>query len=226
MSIFHPFINFSKRDWALWLISIVVVLASNLLSPEFDILILIAALVGVTSLILAAKGNVWAQILMVLFSILYGIISFRFRYWGEMITYLGMTMPMAVWSAIVWFRNPSEKAGEVKIGTMTRHKWWRVMKESMAVTIFFYLILKHFDTPNLGFSTLSITTSFIAASLTILRSPYFALFYAANDVVLIVLWVMATMVNPVYFPVIINFVIFLINDLYGFISWRRRSNEQ
>lgn len=98
-----PFVNFKKRDWVLLIGSLLVVLASNIFSPQFDILITIAALIGVTSLVLGAKGNVWAQILMVIFSILYGIISYRFSYWGEMVTYLGMTMPMAAWAAIVWF---------------------------------------------------------------------------------------------------------------------------
>lgn len=219
------FINFTKRDFILWMLSMVVVLASNIFAPEFSVLILIAALIGVTSLVLAAKGNVWAQILMIAFSILYGIISFKFRYWGEMITYMGMTLPMAVWSAIVWFRNPSEKEGEVKIGSMNKKKWILLSISSVVVTGAFYLILKHFATPNLLFSTLSITTSFIAASLTILRSSYFALFYAMNDLVLIVLWVLATIENPVYFPVIINFVIFFINDIYGFWSWKKREKE-
>ncbi len=219
------FINFTKRDFILWMLSMVVVLASNIFAPEFSVLILIAALIGVTSLVLAAKGNVWAQILMIVFSILYGIISFKFRYWGEMITYMGMTLPMAVWSAIVWFRNPSEKEGEVKIGSMNKKKWILLSISSIVVTGAFYLILKHFDTPNLLFSTLSITTSFIAASLTILMSSYFALFYAMNDLVLIVLWVLATIENPVYFPVIINFVIFFINDIYGFWSWKKREKE-
>ena len=80
----------TKREWLIWLSSLAIVLVSNLLTADLDILTLAAALIGVTSLIFAAKGNVWAQILMVVFSILYGIISFRFRYWGEMITYLGM----------------------------------------------------------------------------------------------------------------------------------------
>ena len=44
--------------------------------------------------------------------------------------------------------------------------------------------------------------------------------YAANDVVLIVLWVMASMENPAYIPVAVNFAIFLLNDLYGFVSWK------
>lgn len=83
----NPIKELTKREWLIWLSSLAIVLVSNLLTTDLDILTLAAALIGVTSLIFAAKGNVWAQILMVVFSILYGIISFRFRYWGEMITY-------------------------------------------------------------------------------------------------------------------------------------------
>ena len=49
------------------------------------------------------------------------------------------------------------------------------------------------DTPNIVFSTISVTTSFLAASLTMLRSSYYALGYAMNDIVLIVLWVLASL---------------------------------
>lgn len=218
-----PFDHFTKKDWLLWMGSLFIVAISNLLSPEFDLLIMSAALVGATSLIFAAKGNGWAQILIVIFSILYGIISYRFRYWGEMVTYLGMTMPMGVWSAIVWFKNPSEGAeNEVAISQMNRKKWIWLLLLTVVVTLLFYEILLFFHTPNILFSTISITTSFLAASLTIFRSSYYAVFYAANDVVLIVLWILATIENPVYFPVIINFMIFFINDMYGFFNWRKR----
>ena len=72
------------------------------------------------------------------------------------------------------------------------------------------MILKKLDTPNLVFSIISITTSFIAAVLTMLRSSYYALGYAANDIVLIVLWVLASVKNPEYIPVAVNFIIFFI----------------
>ena len=218
-------LRFTKKEMLLWISSMLIVGCANAAAPEFDLLILTAALVGVSSLILAAKGNVMAQILMIVFSILYGVISYRFRYWGEMITYLGMTLPMAVWSAVVWFRNPSEDAGVVKIGTMNKCKWIILSVLAIAVTGLFYCILAYFDTPNIMISTLSITTSFYAASLTILRSSYFAVFYAMNDLVLIVLWILAAIEDPVYFPVIINFSIFFVNDIYGFVSWRRRERK-
>lgn len=221
-----PIKDFTKKDWGLWITSLVVVVFSNILSPQFDGLILLAACIGVTSLIFAAKGNGWAQVLIVIFSFLYGVISFRFHYWGEMITYLGMTMPMGVWSAITWFKNPSaNNSNEVEIAGMNWKKWTVVLGSSVVVTGLFYYILRYFSTPNLIFSTISITTSFIAAFLTILRTSYYALFYAANDLVLIVLWVLATIENPVYFPVIVNFGIFFLNDMYGYLNWKKRERQ-
>lgn len=192
---------------------------------NIDILTLVAVCLGVTSLILAAKGSVWAQILIIFFSILYGIISWRFRYWGEMITYLGMTLPMAVWSAVTWLKNPADNGLEVEIRKLKKRDILWLSVSAAIVTVVFYFILRLFDTPNMFFSTLSITTSFLAASLTMLRSSYYALFYAANDLVLIVLWSMAMIEDTVYMPITVNFAIFLINDMYGFINWKSRENR-
>lgn len=164
---------------------------------------------------------------MVIFSILYGIISYRFHYWGEMITYLGMTMPMAIWSTITWLRNPSGGNGNVvKIQKLTRKHIIGLIISGVIVTAIFYYILVVFDTPNIIFSTISIVTSFLAAALTMLRSSYYAVWYAANDIVLIILWVLASMENPAYIPVVVNFGIFFINDMYGYISWKRRERIQ
>lgn len=223
----NPVKTLTKREWSIWLGSIIIVLISNLATKDFDLLTLVAALTGVTSLIFAAKGNVWGQVLMILFSILYGIISFRFRYWGEMMTYLGMTLPMAVWSTITWIKNPSENNGnEVQIQSLSKKHIVVLCISGIIVTAVFYYILKSFNTPNIIFSTISIITSFIAASLTMLRSSYYAVWYAANDVVLIILWVLASLKDPAYIPVVVNFSIFFMNDMYGFMSWKQRELEQ
>lgn len=223
----NPWKELSVKEWWLWSISMLIVTVSNLVGGSFDVLTLAATWVGITSLIFAAKGNVWAQFLMVAFSILYGIISFHFRYWGEMITYLGMTLPMAVWSAVTWLRNPSAGSkSEVAIRKLEKKHFLFLLVLSIVVTGAFYFILRWLETPNIVFSTLSVTTSFLAASLTMLRSSYYALGYAANDLVLIVLWGLAAAKDPVYIPVIINFMIFFMNDMYGFISWKKRERTQ
>lgn len=223
----NPIKMLSKKEWGLWLGSLAIVFLSNVVTSDFNPLTLVAALIGVTSLIFAAKGNVWAQVLMIVFSILYGIISFQFHYWGEMITYLGMTMPMSIWSTITWLKNPSKENGaEVEIQTLTQKHAIGLIISGIVVTFIFYYILKVLDTPNILFSTISIITSFLATSLTMLRSSYYAMGYAANDLVLIVLWTLAALQNPAYIPVIVNFGIFFFNDMYGFISWKRRELQQ
>ena len=218
---------FTKLEIALWGGSAAAIVISFLLFDRTNYMTLAASIIGVTSLIYNAKGNPFGQLLMVIFSILYGIISFRFRYYGEMITYLGMTAPMAVFALISWLRNPfNGNKAEVAVNRLHRREIYGMLLLSAAVTALFYFILAHFHTANILPSTLSVTTSFIAVYLTFRRSPYFALAYAANDVVLIILWVLAAMENITYISVIICFVIFLANDLYGFASWRQMEKRQ
>ena len=97
---------------------------------------------------------------------------------------------------------------------------------TFAVTTVFYYILEYFDTANILPSTISVTTSFLAAYLTFRRCPTFALAYAANDIVLIVLWVLASLSEIRYLSVVVCFVAFLFNDIYGYISWQRMQNRQ
>jgi len=184
-------------------------------------------LIGVTALIFNAKGNPTGQFLMVIFSLLYGMISYRFCYYGEMITYLGMTMPMAVFALIAWLRNPyNENKMEVKVNRISKTENIGMWVLTALITILFYFILKYFNTANMIPSTLSVTTSFAAVYLTFRRSAYFAVAYAANDVVLILLWILASMEDARYISVVVCFVAFFVNDVYGFISWKKMERRQ
>ncbi len=221
----NPFSSLNKFEWGLYILSLSLVTLSYVLSGS-GFLSFIASLIGVTALIFVAKGDVWGQVITVVFALFYAYISLKFRYYGEMITYLGMTAPMAIMAVISWIRNPYDGTREVKVARLrARHFVW-VSVLTVAVTAIFYFILSVLDTPNLLFSTLSVTTSFSASALTFLRSPYYALAYAANDVVLIVLWVLASITDISYLPMIICFVAFLINDIYGFINWTKMKNRQ
>ena len=203
------------------------IVLSFLLFDRENFLTLAASLVGVTSLIFCAKGNPTGQFLMVIFSILYGIISYSFSYYGEMITYLGMTMPMAVLALISWLRNPYKgNKAEVKVNSISRKEHLFMWILTAIITLIFYFILKYFGTANLIPSTLSVATSFAAVYLTFRRSPYFALAYAGNDIVLIILWIMASLTDLRYISVAVCFIAFLLNDLYGFLSWQKMKARQ
>ena len=218
---------FSKTEIILWCSSVALIVISFFNFDRESYMTLIASLVGVTSLIFNAKGNPFGQFLMVVFSLLYGIISFSFAYYGEMITYLGMTMPMAVFALVSWLKNPYKgNRAEVKVNTISKIEILLMWALTLIITVLFYFILRHFETANIVPSTLSVTTSFLAVYFTFRRSPYFALAYASNDIVLIVLWVMASISDIRYISVVVCFVAFLVNDIYGYISWQKMKIRQ
>lgn len=223
----NPFRGLKKQEWVIWLISLATVLASNLLAGETDPVTLTAPLVGVTALILVARGDVWGQILCVLFAMLYSVTSFRFHYYGEIVTCLGMSAPIAVASVVTWLKNPYEKGkNEVKIRRLSAREILLLVLVTVAVTVAFYFILGALGTANLMVSTLSVATSFLAAALMMLRNSYYAVAYGVNDLVLIVLWVLASLEDISYLPMVACFLAFLLNDIYGFISWKRREKKQ
>ncbi len=218
---------FSKGELLLWGASVAAILAAFFLFDRENYLALLASCIGVTSLIFNVRGNPLGQILMLLFSLIYGIISYSCAYYGEMATYLGMTAPMALFAFIAWIRNPYEgNRAEVKVNRLRGREICLMCVLTILVTWLFYYILAVWETANLLPSTISVTTSFLAVYLTFRRSAYYALGYAANDIVLIVLWCMATAEDPAYISVVVCFSVFLLNDLYGFIRWRQMQRRQ
>lgn len=219
-------VRLARSEWGLWGLSLAVVTFSFLLSGTADVLSLIASLIGVTALIFVAKGHPLGQLLTIVFAVFYGVISFGARYYGEMITYLGMTAPMAALALLTWLRNPYRDSAEVAVRRMKGRDVAVMLLLTAIVTAVFYFILRALGNAALLISTLSVTTSFLASYLTAMRSPYYALCYAMNDLVLIALWVISAQNNPAGWAMVACFSMFFLNDMYGFVNWRRMEKRQ
>ncbi len=226
--LYNPFATLTAFEWGLWTCSALVVLFAFFFGDTAGgILCLVTSLVGVTALIFTAKGDVLGQVLIVLFAILYSICSLRLHYYSEVITYLGMSAPIAVLSIVSWLHHPfAGRTHEVAIHQIRRREALLLLLLTVAVTFGFYFILRALNTPALAVSTLSIATSFFAACCSLRRSPYYALAYCLNDVVLIVLWTIAAIKDTSYLSNVACFFVFFANDLYGFLSWRTRQRRQ
>ena len=218
---------FSRFEICLWCGSMLLTVISFAIFDRENYIMLISSIIGATYLIFNAKGNPIGQVLLIIFSILYGVISYGFSYYGEMITYLGMSTPMAFLSLISWLKNPyNGNRAEVKINSLKKKEIIFMFALTAVITFIFYFILKHFGTANLIPSTASVTTSFLAVYLTLRRSRYFTLAYAANDIILIILWILATLSDITYMSVTICFLMFLVNDIYGYINWTKMYKRQ
>jgi|SRR5690554_1422672 len=219
-------VKLTKFETSLWLLSVFILLVSFIIANATTPLI-ITTLVGVTALIFLAKGEPLGQIMTILFSILYALISLNLKYYSEVITYLFMTLPSALVALVIWLKNPyAEHESVVRIEKLTKNKIIVTAIITILVTIIFHFILRALSTPHLLVSSISITTSLLASIMMFSRSRHYAMFYALNDLVLITLWSLATIENIIYFPMIICFFIFLINDIYAFVNWKKINEFQ
>ena len=218
---------FSKGELILWCSSSLLIVLSFVLFRGSDVMSTLSSLIGVTSLIFIAKGHPAGQVLMIIFGVFYAIVSFSCAYYGEMIICIVLTLPLSVISLISWLRHPyRSESCEVEVSKL--RKWERVflVMLTLLVTAGAYFLLRAFNTANLLPSTVSVATSFFASYLIFRRSVFFSLAYAANDIVLIVLWTMAAIEDIAYVSVLVCFITFFANDIYGFISWRRMRKRQ
>lgn len=223
--------NFLKSisiiEWLIWIISISSTLICFVVIKNKQYIYLVGSIIGATALILVSKGNPIGQLLTIVFSVFYGIISYSYRYYGEMITYLGMSAPIALWALIAWFRNPYKgNKSEVKVNSISKKEWFLFLNTAVVITIVFCYILKALNTVNLLISTISVFTSFVAAYLTARRSRFYAIGYGLNDIILIIMWIMACREDITYLPMVICFIAFLITDSYGFINWSIMNKKQ
>ena len=224
--LYNPFKLLKKREWILWISSLFIVGLSSVFSGGEGLLNTFASLIGVTALIFVARGDAFGQVLTIVFSILYAVVSFKFKYYGEVITYLFMSAPAALVTLIAWLKHPYKDTHEVKVKDMALKEWAFTTIISIIFTVAFYFILKKLGNANLLVSTISVLTSSYACLLLIQRSPYYAIAYSANDIVLIILWILATIENIKYLPMILCFIMFLSNDLYGFYNWEKMKKAQ
>lgn len=222
------FKTLNKFDIILWVAAFTAILLTFFLTGSKDYMTLASSITGITMLMFIVKGNVIGQFLTVIFAVCYGVVSYFMKYYGEMITYLGMSTPAAIYAIVTWLKHPYKDSSSISVAKLNAKKIAIVGAISAAVTVAFFFILRELGTSNLAISTVSVALSMTAACFTILRSPLYGLAYACNDIVRIVLWSLVVATNITSLPIVVCFSLFFIYDTYGFINWtimRKKQNN-
>ena len=224
--------NFFK-SWNLFeklflIISLIIIIACFFLGTDKNILSLVTSILGVITVIFGAKGLVWAPVVNLLYNIVYIILSYTQAFYGEVLIYIFMMTPINIAMIVSWLKNKSkEDENIVAVNKISKKEYILLFVFTFVVAVGFYFILKALNTTALFISTISLIDSFIATYLLYRRCSNYALSYIVNDIILIVLWSFAIINNGIaYLPMVLSFLVFLVNDIYGLISWKKREKLQ
>ena len=216
---------FGRWKWweiAFLAVSIIALTVTFVIGKEKNWLSFISSILGVIDVMFFAKGLVLAPFLCTVDCVLYSIISYKQHYYGEMIIYIGLMIPICLISIISWLRNrKKDDKSKVEVNKVRAKEFIILAAVSVVTTFGFYFMLKAFNTSQLIISTLSLVTSVFSAYLLFRRNSYYALGYMANDAILIILWSMSVVnFGLTFLPMVIRFCLFFINDTYGFVRWK------
>jgi len=220
-----PFHRLTRLERWLLAISLTVIFISGFLTPGHNFLSILVSLLGGLSIIFIAKGEIFGQFACLVFSILYGLLSYRCAYYGEVLIVFGLQLPAAFLGLYSWLKN-RYTVSEVKVAEVSRRAIFLIPVISSVITVASYFLLARLHTEALLNSTLSVATSVTANMLLYLRSPYYAIVFILNDLVLIALWGTLSLKSPEYIPSVACFSVFLMIDSYGFYNWRRMQKRQ
>lgn len=212
----------------LFLCSMIAIIVCFILGNDKNVLSFIVSLIGVVSVLVMAKGWTFGPIINISSSIIYSVLAIIEHYYGEAIAYLGIIVPIYVFTIISWFRNKNkDNSNVVEVNKIHWKEYLYVLLFSIPLTVGFYFLLRALNTSELVASTISLITNVIGTYLLLRRSSYYAISFIVNDIILIFMWSVTVAQKGVgYLPVVISYCVFLINNTYGLIRWKKQEIAQ
>ncbi len=222
---------FGQAKWYEWLYMSLFICTIIVLSCLFKAgaLVIFNSLFGILSVFFLAKGKMIGNVLGVVQSVLYIVISYFNAFYGEVLLCCCIYIPINIASIISWARNLNEKDKIVIINKSLGWVEWVVsILSAVVISIGIYFLLDYFNTANLLVSTLSVFSSLMAGHLVIRRSEYNFAFYILNNIVCICLWLYVILQNNKvgYITTIVQYCMFLILNILGVINWAKIKKSQ
>ena len=185
------------------------------------------SIVGIVSMFFFSKGFVIAPILGVIYDAFYIAVAATQRFWGEVIIFAGIMLPVELASIFNWFKNKNkDNPALVTSNKISKKEWFILGSVIIASTVGLFFVLQALGTNQLVINTLSLAANGAGVYLMFRRNKYYSLAYCIDDLVSIVLWSMAVATAGVQFlPSLVCMISFALIDFYGFVVWTKKDKQ-
>ena len=222
---------FETISWYEYLFLLICLATYITLSVVFKsgIITTLNALFGFLAVFFTSKGNVVGQILGIIQIPFYSYIAYSNRFFGELIICFVISLPICVTAIFSWAKNIYSSCGDIKVNTNISWKEWLILIiVSLIVGVGIYFLLDYFNTYQVVLSTLSVITSAFAYYIVMRRNGYGFIFYIANNIFCMLLWILLVINNNDLTQIItfFNFIIYTVMNTRGIFNFIRLKREQ
>ena len=137
----ESFKEWSKFEKLFLLNSILLVIIVGLIFKS-DLLTISCYIVGILTALLIAKGKNLGQVFGLLITVLYWVVSFKNKYYGEVFVYIILMLPMYIIGIITWIKHKNEKTNFIEINSIKKKEWIVVTLIFIPLFFLIYALLK------------------------------------------------------------------------------------
>ncbi len=229
MSKVKEMIKRELTNWKMWEIIWLFVATAVILGVSIywkdSIIALCAALTGIWCVILTGKGKLSSFWVGTVNTVLYAIIAWEARYWGEVMLNLIYYVPMNFVGIYMWSKNMNKETEEVIKKRLS-------LKNSIIAyglvalgTIGYGFVLKLLNGTLPFVDSMSTVFSVFAQFLCVKRYMEQWVLWVVVDVVTVIMWVYAFMNGTGDMATVLMWSIYLINAIFMLIKWRKDTKE-
>lgn len=180
-----------------------------------------AALTGIWCVILTGKGKLSSFWFGTINTILYAIVAWRARYWGEVMLNLIYYVPMNFVGMYMWSKNMNKETDEVKKKRLTL-KGSIIAYLCVAVgTIAYGFVLKFMNGTLPFIDAMSTVFSIFAQILCVKRYMEQWVLWVVVDIVTVIMWAYVLIQGTGDFATLLMWTIYLINAIIMLVKWNK-----
>lgn len=215
--------------WKLWevswlLLTIVIILALAIYWQD-TIIGIISATTGVACVVCTGKGKLSAYVFGIVNTLLYAIIAYQARYYGEVMLNVIYYFPLQFYGIYVWSKHMNADTHEVNKRQMKyRGKILLLLLVAFATMLYGY-VLQGMGGKMPYVDALSTVVSVVAMMVSIKMYAEQWLLWIVVDVVTVIMWTIAFLQGNDSISTLIMWIIYLGNAIIMYFKWVKEAKE-
>lgn len=217
-------INWKKWE-VIWLLVATAVILSVSVYWKDSIVATFAALTGIWCVILTGKGKLSSFWFGSINTVLYAIIAWEAKYWGEVMLNLIYYVPMNFVGLYMWSKNMNKETEEVVKKRLSLKK--SIMSYGLVIvgTLGYGLFLKVLNGTLPFVDSMSTVFSVFAQFLCVKRYMEQWVLWVIVDVFTVIMWIYAFVNGTGDMATVLMWSIYLINAIFMLIKWKKDTEE-
>ncbi|MBQ4531179.1 MAG: nicotinamide mononucleotide transporter [Lachnospiraceae bacterium] len=186
---------------------------------------IISATTGVACVVCTGKGKLSAYVFGIVNILLYAIISFQAKYYGEVMLNVIYYIPMQFYGFYVWKKNMNQETHEVKKRRMSKKSFWLLLEIIAIATLIYGTFLKYIGGSLSYVDALSTVVSVVAMAISVKMYLEQWILWLVVDSVTVIMWAVAFANGSDSIATLLMWIVYLGNAIVMYIKWAKEVKE-